>query len=399
LIHPLLDTPSIKQKKQILQWMEDMKILKVSSKTKYELLIVPKAVEYFCKEFIKLVNEMKADYKIIGLDISEALPYPFNKDKVPSYGGYYSYDRKHIYLIFGESSAQDGFFYRHVLGNPCKYLGGGTMDIENLQMELQPIFVDFEMTFPNKEDVYMKYYTVLMPYSILNDKMKNIKQYVRDFVVVHWGKYVYEKNNSKNDYLNYLIDVQQKLEDLIFDESTPELTIDKFLEENPIILEQGLNLLKPMHQVVLKNLLGIYEHDLKPDLIAFDDSQKCWVIVDYKKVKPTIIKNLNRVRTGFRAEVHNLEDQIRDYIEFFDEMEHRQYVQVHYNVDIQYPKGIGIIGYVSPDERKDFNRLMNSKPRWFNVVPYNDLYENFCRYLILVNQLLPKNSDWRYSIE
>ena len=84
----------------------------------------------------------------------------------------------------------------------------------------------------------------------------------------------------------------------------------------------------------LKNILNKYEHDLKPDLIAFDTLNKKWVVVDYKKAKHKIIKNLHKVRTGFKSDVSNLRNQLKDYLEYFEEEDHRKYVKKTYKIDI-----------------------------------------------------------------
>lgn len=103
--------------------------------------------------------------------------------------------------------------------------------------------------------------------------------------------------------------------------------------------------------------------------------------MDYKKTKRNIIKNLNKVRTGLKAEVHDLKNQLLDYLEYFEEKDHREHILKKYNLDIHYPNGIGIIGNVDEKEQVAFNRLMHNEPKWFKVIPYNYLYDSFCRYV------------------
>ena len=146
-------------------------------------------------------------------------------------------------------------------------------------------------------------------------------------------------------------------------------------------------------QVILKNILGKYEHDLKPDLIAYDTLNKKWVIVDYKKAKRTIIKNLDRVRSGLRAEVYDLQNQLRDYVEYFDERDHRNYISEKYNLNINYPDSLGIIGNVAVEEQETFNKVIKDLPRWFNVMPYNYLYDSFCNYVNLIENNLKNRSE------
>ena len=93
---------------------------------------------------------------------------------------------------------------------------------------------------------------------------------------------------------------------------------------------------------------------------------------------------------GFKAEVYDLKNQLRDYVEYFEEKVQRDYFLKKYRINIEYPKAIGIIGNVYENEQTTFNKLIKDSPNWFKVVPYNYLYDNFCRFVDLAYNLLKK---------
>lgn len=336
----------------------------------------------FCSQFIEEINSQKENFKLVGLDISGALPDPFKDSGPIAKQVFYSVDQRQTMIIFLKGK-EDKFTFFPLKGNvvPTGMFAFTSPELESsisgitLQSGDRKWPIDYSFIF--SESVFMK-------------RLKNVKGFARDFVALHWSYFIYNKEGHRGNYIFHLENIRQQMAELFFDESVDELVLDKFIEDNSIILEQGLNLFKPMHQVVLKNVLNMYEHDLKPDLIAFDESDKMWAIVDYKKAKRSIIKNQNKVRTGFKAEVHALEDQLRDYREYFEESVHRDYVKKKYKVEIEYPKAIGIIGNINVSEQTAFNRLVHDKPKWFNVVPYNYLYDNFCRHIDLASKFLDK---------
>ena len=114
---------------------------------------------------------------------------------------------------------------------------------------------------------------------------------------------------------------------------------------------------------------------------------------DKKRAKNNLIKNIDKVRTGFKVDVNDLENQLFDYLEYFEEKEHREYIEKEYKCNIKYPEAIGIIGNISMEEQDAFNRLMQNKPRWFSVMPYNYLYDSFCNYVNLIENNLKNRSE------
>ncbi|MGI8372794.1 Shedu anti-phage system protein SduA domain-containing protein [Priestia megaterium] len=348
-------------------------------KSQLEVSILGNMVNGFYNQFLTEINNSKENFKKVGINIGRALPSPFNTNTPISCQVIYSVDRKHLMLNFSKDKDFKFSFYP-VMGN---VIPGGVISFEGeVETTLSGVTIK-----NGASELYLDYALCISETRFIN-YLRDIKKFTRDFISVNWG--FYTSNKSRSEYIFQLERLRQEMSDLFFNESIDELVLDKFLEDNPIILEQGLNLFKPMHQAVLKNILGIYEHDLKPDLIAFDDSDKMWAIVDYKKAKRNIIKNHQKVRTGFKAEVHSLEDQLRDYREYFEEAEHRKYVKDKYRVEIKYPKAVGIIGNVEESKQVDFNRLVLDKPKWFSLVPYNYLYDNFCRHINMASSLIVK---------
>lgn len=355
-------------------------------KSQFEVRVLGNMVNGFCAQFINEINQSKEQFKKVGINLNRALPSPFNSNRSISCHVTYSVVKKQFMLHFSKSKGYD-FAFQPVTGD---VMPGGIFVFEGDQ---------FEATFQNLTiqhgvHEYQLEYAICVPETKFMSYLRDIKGFARDFISVNWR--FFNSDKSKDDYIFQLERIRQEMAELFFNESIGELVLDNFLKDNPVILEQGLNLFKPMHQVELKNVLGRYEHDLKPDLIAFDESDKTWVIVDYKKAKRNIIKNQDKVRTGFKAEVHSLEDQLRDYMEYFEDSTHRKYVKKKYQVEIEHPKTIGIIGNIEESEQSAFNRLMLDKPKWFNVIPYNYLYDNFCRHIELASKLISDETNlWR----
>ncbi|MGD7047679.1 DUF4263 domain-containing protein [Rossellomorea marisflavi] len=345
-----------------------------------EIYILSKLVRKFCEDLINELRELKRTLKSIGINVDDSIPEPFNGNFI-DVKAYYSYDRKQHFIMFNKSRIKDEFNFSVVTGNPIP------IPILNFTDESDDSKI-INLSLQDDEGILLIEYSLIIPQPIFGKKMDNIKEYAAEIVKINLDTNKFRKQEDQINHLKFLLDLKQRMEEIFFNETVSELTIDKFIEENPIILEEGLNLVNPRHQVKLKNVLGKYEHDLKPDLIAFDLLEKNWVIVDYKKAKRKIIKNLSKVRTGFKAEVNDLKNQLLDYVEYFAEKEHRDYVLKTYHLDINYPNGIGIIGNVNYDEQKAFSRLIHHEPKWYKVVPYNYLYDNFCRYIVQFSKQL-----------
>lgn len=343
-------------------------------------------IQEFCKEFISSIAEIKETLNKLGIkDAVSNIPEPFNKSGKIQVDTYYSINKKQIFLNFKKSNHLT-FRYTSVQGNPVP-CSPFDFQYEPNEDALNSIL---NVTLIKGKVSYEIGFGYVMSLKTFVDKLNNAKDFALDFINSNRDLNMYKVEYNRNTYLDYLKNVKKEFSKLISDENTPELVIDKFLEEHKVILQRGLHLDKFMHQVVMKNLLGKYEHDLKPDLIAYDVLNNKWLIVDYKRSKKSIIKNLEKVRTGFKSEVNDLENQLNDYIEYFDEKEHREYIEKEYKYNIRYPDAIGIIGNIKIEERDMFNRLMKNKPRWFSVMPYNYLYDSFCRYIEVAEDISKK---------
>lgn len=335
---------------------------------------VEKISIYFVKNLLKEISELKQTLKSLGMDVQKILPSPFSSKHIRVEVNY-SID-KQSYLFSFSSSKSSEIKFKIVQGEPLPIpifgVGDGkgyvNLTISNLTLA------------DGKKKIYLDY-SMLLTQNVFKEMTADIKGEAVKIVRNGIDNYNFKEQSEKRRYYSELVQILQEMGGLISDESTSELELDRFLEANPVVLEKGLNLVKLQHQVVLENLLQKYEHNLKPDLIAFDLAEKNWTIVDYKKSKKVIMKNIGKVRSGLKSEVHDLRYQLKDYIEYFEENVHREYVLKTYKIELKYPYGIGIIGNVNDKERDEFNRVMKDEPKWFKVTPYNYLFDNFNRYV------------------
>lgn len=358
-------------------------------------------VEKFIKEFIKEISEYQKLFNDLGLNIRDYVPEIF---ATPNLGvnTIYSKSKKQLLIVFNkrekfhflynEVSGQVMDFYdRHSLW-PKNQTGFNIQDsyvnIKNSRINgMRPFTLrgnDYEMSLegltfdaPGFGEIHFDYAFIFS-----HDNFNKISNDTRLFLTKIMSvikEYKNQKTDSPVLYKKYLESLKMKMEDIFFDESVPELEIDKFIEMNPVILELGLQLTRPISQVKLKNILDKYPHDLRPDLIAFDNRVRNWTIVDYKKAKKSLVKNVGSVRTGFRAEVYSLKDQLRDYVRYFEENDHREEFKKDYKIEIKKPRAIGIIGNVNANEQEEFEDLiMEEFNQKYNIIPYNYLYNNFC---------------------
>lgn len=341
---------------------------------------VTKIIEYqaaeFSFEFLRELENLKKSLKKFGIDIDEMIPEVFNGENL-RIDFVYSFENANVLITFNNPSGKQRlsgtilntyFTSTNVFapfGGGINF-GGGEVVLKNCKINNHQID-----------------YGVAMSYEKMAEKIKNIRAYVSDFASFYW---VPSNTENREELIKDLSFLAYKMKELFFDETVSELEIDNFLEKNPVILQRTMHLIPINNQAILKNVLNKYEHDLKPDLIAFDELEKRWVVVDYKRAKRSILKNIGKVREGFKAEVHSLEDQLRDYIEYFDEHEHREFYRRAYGRSIEHPKGIGIIGNVGEEFQTSFNRLLNDKPRWFGVMPYNYIYDSFNNYIDMLKR-------------
>lgn len=357
--------------------------------------------EKFARNLLKEIDEYKVQFQDMGLDIKNYLPAVFTGKDVgvhiiysnKSQNVLFRFDireKRHVILSQVDGELFDLFdrfdswkdnqaafrlqdFSGAFVGN--RVLSGRPIIIEGENVELA--IEEFRFNAPYYGQIHFPYAFV---FSFKNfDKINSdLRGFISRFLSV-----IEEFKNQKTEaglHYQYLEGLKRNMEVLFFDEKVPELKIDRFIEMNPVVLELGLHITKPRSQVVLKNVTGKHNnHDFRPDLIAYDNRARNWTIVDYKKAKRTVIKNAGDVRTGFRAEVYALKDQLRNYVRYFQEREHRIEFQKKYGFEIKRPRAIGIIGNVGFQEREDFeDLLMEEFNQQYNIIPYNYLYENFC---------------------
>ncbi len=341
-----------------------------------EQKLITGIIKNFIEKFFYEINELKTTLKTFGMDIAKGLPYTFNAEFLVIRVTY-SVDRKQALIRLEKSTNKSSFVIQFVQGNVFQTVFYNFMEVGEGSVEIY--FQDIQIN-DRKID-----YAFCFSLDVINKKSANIKDFAKDFVFVHWDYY---KSNQKNRFIVSLEEIKNKMEYYFFNADVKELEIDKFIEENPIILERGLDLVAPRSQVILKDVQQKYGQDLKPDVIAYDERNKIWTIVDYKRNERNLMKNVGNVRAALKSEVISLRSQLRDYKEYFEEERHRAYVKKKYKLEIIHPTTIGIIGKLLPNEEQEFNRLMKDEPRWFSVVPYNYLYEAFCRYVDLAIKTL-----------
>ena len=381
-----------------------------------KVFIEPKLLEEFSFKFIEEIKETEAQLKVKGINISDMLPEVFKGDSI-FVDATYSEDRQHVLFRFKKSS-NFRFVKRKISGDvfnvydPHGYWKSGPVGIKvsNSSINLKKVMItgmkpfeiegnDIEITVENLKIQVPYYgfsididYGFIFSYSNLLKRLRNIKQFISHFLGAYIEYAMQRKPRFK--FIDDLEEIKLEMERLFFDETTGELEIDKYIEKNPIILRRGLDLIHPESQVILEDKLNKYGQKLKPDVIAYNQKDKIWTIVDYKRAKRNVIKNKDTVRTGFKAEIHDLKNQLRDYKEYFEEETHRKFVMDEYNLKIEHPKTLGIIGYISAEEQVEFSRLLKDEPRWFDITPYNYLYDNFCSYIDLVNKIYFDESDF-----
>lgn len=345
-----------------------------------QMLILSRVIEKFSKDFINEVKELNYTLNKLGIQgVEDSLPSPFNGNKNIQITACFSIDKKQIFINFNENKNSQ-FIFTSVCGNPVP---SGLFNFDTEENDVG-ISIMQNVVLSQGQNNYKIDYGFVTTLAGFNKIVKNIKEFSIEFITSNRDLNKYKTYNDKISYLNYLKKLKKVISTIFFDENTQELYIDKFLEENPVILKAGLHLDNLNHQVILKNILDKYEHDLKPDLIAYDMLKKKWLIIDYKRAKRKIIKNFGKVRSGFKADVNDLENQLYDYLEYFEEEAHRNYIEKTYKISMKHPDAIGIIGNVNEEEQETFNRLMQNKPRWFSLIPYNYLYDSFCRYIDLI---------------
>lgn len=372
---------------------------------------IKREVKEFVIKFQENIKRQRTLLSNIGVNVNEIFPEIFCNNEI-MFEAIYSIDKEHV-LIRMISSNKFEYKFNVVNGDVIDYFDESGIwsrspaafmvqdcigiNLKNINIVgakpfslFGEIFITLdtmEFNLPNDKKVTLEYANI-MSYKIFLEKLKNIDTFVDNilFTYIDYFKTYDEKLNLNKDtkiecYKNQLKTIEEKFSKLIHDTNTKELEIDNFIEKNPIILEKGLDIINPIHQVVLTDILKEYGQDLKPDVIGLNKYTNAWSIIDYKRAKRSLIKNNGKVRCTFRSEVNDLEAQLRDYREYFNDSIKRTEFYNKYKVDIEYPDTIGVIGFIDKNEEMQFNRLILDKPKWFNIRTYNYLEKKFKDYI------------------
>lgn len=380
---------------------------------KKERVKLQRDIKKFANEFlttvqnnIKLLNEFDKQE-------SNLFPSIFFYDEV-GIECYYSTDRKHIFIIFKKN--EKGFSLEFVKGNitdildksnawinskgaafriessginlrNCQVKGMKPFEIIGDNIEIQ--FDDFNVGLPYNQELNLDY-GIILSQKKFNIIIEDLLKYSTDVTLSYKNIINIENTNDVVVKGNKIIDifkVKKDMEHYFFNENVKELEIDKFIYDNPIILEVVFGLIDRKSQVKLVDQIGRFEQDLKPDLIAYNLHTKMWTIVDYKRSNSNLLKKVGKVRESYKSDIPDLIAQLRDYVEFFNDSLNIKYYKDTYGDTIEYPTAIGIIGILPEDYTMGFNRLKRDFPNWVEVRPYNYIYDSFCRFIEVSNSI------------
>ncbi|EEL33084.1 hypothetical protein bcere0019_36830 [Bacillus cereus Rock3-28] len=376
-----------------------------------KVTVTGKDLEKFAANFIAELNSLKDSLRTFNIELDKALPKALNGGNVAA-KAVYSHDHQHVLIMFKRSNEfqfesemcmgdvfntldpsgtwkkQKNAFFR-IEGSNISLknveLAGGWKPFELFGDSIDIIIEDLKIEVPYLGIVNIDYALVFSS-KVFHEKVHNLRQYVDDLSKIYWD--YFKEDNPKEIFMQKHERIKQEMERLFFDESILEQEIDNFISENDVILEQCLGLINPLRQVKLENIHGDNPKDFKPDLIAYNQDEKVWKVVDYKRAKRNIIRNNEKARAHFKAEVTELEAQLDDYLEYFKDKGQQKHFQEKYNYLIEYPGAIGLIGNISYQEEREFNRIKRRLPRWLDIIPYNYLYDRYCRYLETVRQVM-----------
>lgn len=351
---------------------------------KYKIQIVHYLSRKFSSEFLAAAKNMKRVFEKADIYkeklISQNLLSKFTKIKV-----IYSIDREQYFFNFSQHN-EDSFEFKVVEGNPLP------LEVFNFGEKSEDITVK-NLVIETRTERFEFGEGYLLSHREFMEAHQDPEKFLVKKIQFELEKIKYPTKSSQSDYISNLMAVEKKFKTLITSDDTSELVLDKFLEENPVILAKTLKLEKLQHQVVLEDIHGEIGQNLKPDLIAYNLLMKEWVIVDYKKAKRSIIKNTNKVRTTFKSEVGDLHAQLRDYRNYFSDREQRKAFKRRYGFDLESPDTYGIIGIVLEKEKKDFKKLIQDQVRWLNIIPYNFLLDDFSNYIMDLNKDFEKANE------
>ncbi|MFL0498430.1 hypothetical protein [Priestia megaterium] len=371
--------------------------------------IIEERLEEFVVKFIDGFTETKTHLDKTNIKLSNSLPEVLTSKNLFVHATY-SDSKQHILIRFNkgnkfyfkaqkvEGDVSNIFDPHRDWGNgPCgiklsnsnatlnnsSFRGGRPFVVEGDDVELFLNNVSIET--PGYGELIIDYGFVIS-YSKFDELAKNPYSFVNELT----GVYLQFNNqqSDKNEYLNNLNRIKTEMENLFFDETIGELKIDSFIEENPIILEACLRLDVEIlfFQEKLENIHEINPKNFRPDLIAYSHDDFIWKIIDYKRAKRSIINKAGKERTHFKAEIASLEGQLDDYVRYFSDYKQRTHFYEKHKVLIENPVAVGIIGNVSTEEVPDFNKLKSRLPNWLEIIPYNYLYNRFCRFIELTNR-------------
>lgn len=372
-------------------------------------------LKLFTRTFHKTLRKYIEFYSKSKMIHSSAFPKMFSSKEF-SVDCYYSEDREHILIIY--SNENNPFTFELTKGNVFDVLDdtglwkdmpvamsfeSSQINLSSIQVEgakpfevkgenIEILFDDLSLKLPNKTDLLIKYGIVLSK-NRFDRICKDMLEYSQKVALAYKENILFSKRIRGISFYSYpsktehLEKIKSQMEYYFFNGSVKELEIDNFIYNNPIILEVALGLVKLKSQVILKDQAKLFNHDLKPDLIAYNLHEKVWTIVDYKRSKSEVLKRAGKVRESMRADVNDLISQLRDYKEYFSESLNRDYYKSTYHDYIEYPYAVGIIGRLDEDLISRFNRQSHDFPRWVNVRPYNYIYDSFCRFIEVVNSI------------
>lgn len=310
---------------------------------------IKREVKEFAIKFQENIKRQLTLLKSSGININEIFPEIFCKEGI-SFEAIYSVGKEHV-LIRMLSSDEFEYNFNIVDGDVIDYFDESgiwqrqpvafriencvEVNLKNIKIVgLKPFSLDgeifitldgMEFSLPNDKKIALEYASI-MSYNIFLEKLINVERFVDNilFTYLNYFKTYNKKLNLNGDteikeYKDKLKMVGNEFSKLIHDAKTKELEIDKFIEKNPVILEKGLDIISSIHQVILSDILHEYGQDLKPDVIGFNKYTNGWSIIDYKRAKRSLVKNNGEVRCSFRSEVNDLEAQLRDYKEYFND--------------------------------------------------------------------------------
>lgn len=373
--------------------------------------ITEEMLQDFAIKFIHGFTQTSKHLENKKMKLSEALPEVLVSKNVYIHATY-TEDKRHVFLRFNKG---DKFHFKatqvrndisnifdpfntwknnsagmRIMNTTATLQGGGVSGMRPFIIDGDQIEVfikDYTVDGPPFGRVYIEY-GLILSYSKFIEVYNSVDSYVAELT----GIYL-QYNNQKNQKIKYMENmnkIKEEMKRLFFDEKIGELEIDSFIEKNPIILSVGLRLdpEKLLHTKPLENIHNINPKRFEPDLIAYCFEEYIWKIIDYKKAKRSIINNPGRERTHFKADVAALVGQLEDYTNYFNDHMQKKHFNEKYQVLIDNPVAVGIIGQVAMEEISDFNKLKRRLHNGLEIVPYNFLYDRFVRFMELNEKAL-----------